>query len=337
LQYLKRRMREENMRRAVQLVALIAVLAGGWYAWSQYGERLKRWARSSGPEKPATVAGAPVQPPVPERLRSIRIATFNVSPLDERKLTKPFILMRLAQTLEQFDLVALQDIQAPNQSVLVRLLEQVNAMGRHYDYVLPPQVGRDPVAQYSAFVFDRATVEVDRRTVYNVEDPTRQLRRQPLVASFRARGADPSQAFTFTLINVHVSQEQVSAELDLLDDVYRGVRDDGRNEDDIILLGSLETDDRHLGQLGQVPHLTCSVFMAPSTVQARLADNILFNRRATVEFTGRSGVLDLMRQFDMGTREVIELAYHFPVWAEFSIFEGGQAGHVAAAPTEAAR
>lgn len=326
------------MRKLLKFVLLVAVLAVGGYFVRQYGlqgvkERLfPPQAAQSNEATP--VAGVPAQPPVPERLSSIRIATFNISPLDDHKLAKPFAAMRLAQILQQFDVVAIQDIQAPNQSTLVRLVEQVNTMGRHYDYVLPPHVGRDTVAQYSAFVFDRATVEVDRRTVYNVDDPTRQLRRRPLVASFRARGVDPSQAFTFTLINVHVSQEQVSTELDLLDDVYRAVRDDGRNEDDIILLGDLETDDRHLGQLGQVPQLTCSVFLAPSTVQARLADNIVFNRHATVEFTGRSGVLDLMRQFNLGTREVVELAYHFPVWAEFSIYEGGQAGHVAAMPRD---
>jgi len=329
------------MRSLLKFVLFVAVLAIGGYFVRQEGlQGLKE--RLFPPQAPqsngtSAVPGVPAQPPVPDQLNAIRLATFNISPLDDQKLAKPFAAMRLAQILQQFDVVALQDIQAPNQSTLVRLVEQINTMGRHYDYVLPPQVGRDPVTQYSAFIFDRATIEVDRRTVYNVDDPSRQLRRRPLVASFRARGVDPSQAFTFTLINVHVSQEQVSTELDLLDDVYRAVRDDGREEDDIILLGDLETDDRHLGQLGQVPYLTCSVFLAPSTVQARLADNVVFNRRATVEFPGRSGVLDLMRQFNLGTREVVELAYHFPVWAEFSIYEGGQAGHVAATPRDLIR
>lgn len=320
---------------------LLVLAAGGGYLLSQYDlQGLKEFQfrpRVAPAKDPAPVAGVPAQPPVPERLNSIRIATFNFSPLDEQKLAKPFVAMRLAQVLQQFDLIAVQDVQAPNQSVLVRLIEMINTMGRHYDYVLPPSVGRDVVHQYSALVFDRATIEVDRRTVYSVEDPTRQLRRKPLVASFRTRGAGPSEAFTFTLVNVHVSPEQVSTELDLLDDVYRAVRDDGRNEDDIILLGDLETDDRHLGQLGQVPHLTCAVFLTPSTVQARLADNLVFDRRATVEFTGRSGVLDFMRQFNLSTREVAELAYHFPVWAEFSIYEGGQAGQVATGPAAVRR
>jgi len=319
------------------LVALgIAALAGGgWYFYTHYEvQGLQGLAvRPRGAPPPtAPTPGAPVQPPVPERLSSIRVATFNVSPLCDAKLNKPNVAPRLVQTLQQFDIVALQDIQSPNQSVVVRLLELINASGRHYDCVLPPSVGRDPVQQYMAFLFDRATVEVDRRTVYSVDDPSRQLRRKPLVASFRARGVAPADAFTFTLIGVHTSAEQVSVELDLLDDVFRAVRDNGSNEDDVILLGDLGTNDRHLGQLGQVPHITCSVFNIPTTVQARLVDNLLFDRRATVEFTGRCGVLDLMRQFNLSTREIMEISHHFPVWAEFSIYEGGQAGHVAAVP-----
>jgi hypothetical protein len=55
----------------------------------------------------------------------------------------------------------------------------------------------------------------------------------------------------------------------------------------------------------------------------------LFDRRATAEFTGRSGVDDLIREFDLSMREAVETSDHLPVWAEFSVYEGGQAGHVA--------
>lgn len=322
------------MPRSVVVVLLLAVIAGGAYLFSQYEiqglKNLSFKPRTPTSSENPPVPGAPAQPPVPERLHSIRVATFNVTPLAPQKLAKSQVMGRLVQVIQQFDVVALQGVQAPNQSVIVQLLEQVNAGGRHYDFALPPSVGRDPVVEYSAILFDRATIEIDRRTVCSVEDPTRQLWRKPLVASFRARGTAPEDAFTFTLVNVHTSPEQVSTELDLLDDVFRAVRDSGWNEDDVILLGDLGTDDRHLGQLGQVPHLACAIFGVPTTLQARPVDNVLFDRRATVEFTGRSGVFDLMRQFNLPARETMEISSHFPVWAEFSIFEGGQAGQVAA-------
>ena len=65
-----------------------------------------------------------------------------------------------------------------------------------------------------------------------------------------------------------------------LDDVYRAVRDDGRREDDIILLGDLNTDDGHLGELGQMPYLVTAISKQPSNTRGnKLYDNIIFDRR----------------------------------------------------------
>ena len=112
--------------------------------------------------------------------------------------------------------------------------------------------------------------------------------------------------------------------------MFRAVRDNGRNEDDIILLGDLEADHEHLGQLGPRARSHRGRHRTPTTTRGtRLADNILFDRRATVEFTGRSGVFDLMRECDLPLQAAVEISEHLPVWAEFSVFEGGQPGHVA--------
>jgi hypothetical protein len=59
-----------------------------------------------------------------------------------------------------------------------------------------------------------------------------------------------------------------------------------------------------------------------------LADNILFDRRATVEYTGRCGVVDLIRELDLTPQAALEISEHLPVWAEFSSYENGQRGHV---------
>ena len=98
---------------------------------------------------------------------------------------------RLGELIRQFDLVAVQNVQAPNQGLLVELVEQVNASGRQYDFAVARDVGREPTEQYSAFLFDQATIEIDRSKLYEVTDPTGVLRRPPLVGSFRVRGPDP--------------------------------------------------------------------------------------------------------------------------------------------------
>jgi deoxyribonuclease-1-like protein len=233
----------------------------------------------------------------------------------------------------RFELVAVQGVRGKNQGVLLRLVEQVNAAsGRSYDFATCPTQQRDGLEHYSAFIFDRQRIDVDRTTVHFVEDRQGRFRVKPLAGSFRVRGPEPAEAFTFTLINVETDPDRAATELDLLAEAYRAVRDDGRGEDDIILLGDLASDDQHLGQLGKLLGVTALLSGIPTTTRGtHLLDNILLDRRATREFTGRVEVLDMMREFELTMPEASEVSEHLPVWAEFSAYEGGQAGHPAAA------
>jgi hypothetical protein len=325
------------MRKLFYLALLAAALGGGWYLFSHYEIRgLRNLALR--PRDTSTATDGPagfLEPDPPSEHRdTIRIATFQLGALDERKVVNPAVAGGLAQIARQFDLLAVQNVQARDQGVLMAFVEAINSTGRQYDFVTAAAVGREPVRQYSAFIFDRATIEVDRGAVAPVVDPAHKFRRPPLVAPFRVRGPNPSEAFTFTLINVHTDAEQAAEELDALADVFRAVRDDGRGEDDIILLGSLGADEKHLGRLGKVPHITPAVAAGSASVGGlRLTDNLLFDRRATVEFTGRSGVVDLVREGGLSPRDAAELSDHLAVWAEFSIYEGGRAGPIAARPT----
>ena len=79
-----------------------------------------------------------------------------------------------------------------------------------------------------------------------------------------------------------------------------------------------------------MPNLTAAVTLIPTTTRGtQLADNILYDRRATVEYTGQSGVLDLVRELNLSPQDAVGISEHLPVWAEFSSYENGQPGHVA--------
>jgi hypothetical protein len=52
-------------------------------------------------------------------------------------------------------------------------------------------------------------------------------------------------------------------------------------------------------------------------------DNIVFNRQAGSKYTGRSGVLDLQREFGLTEQAALEVSDHCPVWAEFSAIASG--------------
>jgi len=335
------------MQRLVFFILLVALIGGGVYVYVNFDFAVKRdqdgkfqylMMTPKGTVSPADLPGGGPGGLPPATARSvIRIATFNVTRLDEKKLDNHRVADVLVHLLPRFEIVALQDIRARNQGVLVRLVDQINkATGQNYRFAVGRDFARDPAAQYGAFLFDSASIEIDHALANAVEDPTGGFRNRPLVASFRVRGPSKEEAFTFKLVNVHVDRTRASAELDLLDDVYRTLRDGGSQEggsreDDVIVLGDFGADDQNLGQLGQVLDITSAIVATPTTLRAAgPVDNILFDRQASCEFTGRAEVLDLMREFDLTMRQTLEVSDHLPVWAEFNALEGGRLGHMAA-------
>ncbi len=320
------------MFKLIRSIVLIGMGFGVWYFFTHFRvsglENIKIQPRTAGPVAAASPGFVPFAPQSGKK--AIRIAAVNFGPLSQAKLGRPQILQRMSQILRQFDVVALQDIQARDRGPLVQLLEQVNTGGRRYDFAVAPHVGREPTQQYNAFVFDTETIEIDRRTVARVDPRGAPFAHPPLVGAFRARGPAPTEAFTFTLINVEISSERTAEELALLPHVYRAVRDDGRHEDDVILLGTFRAEDDRLAVMGLMPNATCAISATPTTTRGtRTIDNLVFDRRATIEYAHRSGVLDLLRQLNLGASEAAEMTEHLPVWAEFSVFEGGVPGQAA--------
>lgn len=278
-------------------------------------------------------ANDPLAPPPARSTGSVRVATFNIQVFGKSKASKPQVMDVLARIVRNFDLVAIQEIRAADEDLLPNFVELINSAGVHYDYVIGPRLGRTVSKEQYAFVFDLATIEVDRSQLYTVADPDDLLHREPLVGWFRVRGPPPDQAFTFSLVNIHTDPDETKQELNVLDDVYRVVRDDGRREDDVIILGDLNVDDRNLGQLGQISGITWVVSGTPTNTRGTSQyDNIVFQRQATSEFTGRAGIFDYMRQYNLSMEEALEVSDHLPVWAEFSAYEGGQPGRIAARP-----
>ena len=92
------------------------------------------------------------------------------------------------------------------------------------------------------------------------------------------------------------------------------------DEDDIILLGDLNVDDAHLGRMGKVSGIFPAISGVPTNTRGtKQYDNLLFSKTATNEYTGRSGVFDLIRQYNLTTEDALQISDHMPVWAEFSV------------------
>jgi hypothetical protein len=332
--------------RIVLGIVIIALLAASGYLVMNYKiethydsngkfSYMKIASRDSAEATTAAVPDPPANNGTPPQTNrpTFRIATYNLAGLDEGKLSNAKINDVLSQVFRRFDLIAVEGMRGKNQGVPVRLIEQLNATsGRQFEFVTDPSQQRDGIEHFSGFFFDKALLEVDRTTVRFVEDPQRRFRHKPLAGLFRTR-VSPSP-YTFYLVAVDTDPDNPDTELDLLADVFRAVREvkfpDGTSEDDVIMLGDFEADDHHLRRLSRVPGIAAAISdIYPTTTRGtKMADNILFDRRATSEFTGRAEVFDMMREFEMTVQAAAEVSEHLPVWAEFSVFEGGPRGFI---------
>jgi hypothetical protein len=312
------------VRTIIALLAAATLAGGAWLFTNRVEirglEDVRLAPRSTTSQTGAiTASSLPLAPPT-ERLR---IATIDLSKFDETKAGRPDVLERLGRVIREFDVVAIQGILSQSDAPLSRLAGAASTEGRSYEFLLSPPGGEPGAQERFAFVFNLERVEIDHTESYLVNDPHDRLRNDPFVAWFRARGVPVATAFTFTLVAVRVGPDRTGAELDALADVFVRVQSDGRGEDDVILLGNFDADDRNLGRLGDISRIACAVSGTPTNTRGdRQLANLMFDCRATSEFTGRVGVFDFLREFNLSLSDALETSEHLPAWAEFSVYEG---------------
>ncbi len=262
------------------------------------------------------------QPAAARQDETVSIATFNIQVFGTAKLDNPDVTDKLVEIIRQFDVVAIQEIRSKEDDILPRFVRLINSTGRQYDFVIGPRLGRTSSKEQYAFIYDAQRIEVNRPSVGTIEDPSDLLHREPLIARFRSRLVPPDRAFTFYLANIHTDPDEVETEVDVLADVFEVMQHTPSGEDDIILLGDFNTDHRRLGRLGERSNLFAVVEDTPTNARQNEAyDNILFDRQATSEFTGRWAVLDVQSWFRISREEMLSISDHLPVWATFSAWE----------------
>jgi endonuclease/exonuclease/phosphatase family metal-dependent hydrolase len=307
-------------RLAVVLLAsvLVSVSAAGC-DWEAVELAIKQTVEN----KPSGGTSAPVATaPVAKSPDRITVASFNVQVFGQGKLDRPEVMEVITGVVRRFDVIAIQEVRSKEQDVIPELVRRVNADGSRYDYVIGERLGRTSSREQYAFVYDTSRLEVLPQSVYTVDDPRDELHREPLVTTFRVRDDRIDDPFSFTLVNIHTDPDEVDAEVDALAEVFLRVQGDRIGEDDVILLGDLNADEYHLGRLGSLPSIATAIRGTPTnTRRTESYDNLVFDRRATVEYTGQAGVLDLESEFRLTRDEALEVSDHLPVWAVFSATE----------------
>ena len=269
----------------------------------------------------------------------IRIASFKVNKEMEGRQTVPTIEL-LADICSHYDAVAIQDINADDNGWLDRVVLQMNNADRRgrifpevqnqtADYTYLSNISfSDPSRQEterlsSAVIFNRRTLVLNQTQWYAIDDPDELFRHKPLVACFKTRGPMDNEAFTFSLVNVKLEHRQPQRELTGLIELFRAIRNDGRGEDDVLIVGDFNGGDSELQPMRKRAGLTWVVSdRGTNYFNTTQFDNLIFNEIATVEFTGRGGVFDFVQQYNLPLGEASQISEHMPVWAEFSVFEG---------------
>lgn len=260
--------------------------------------------------------------------RPIRVGSWALAGFGRDKLAKPQVMDLFSRLVRQFDVIAVQQITSPERDLLPRMVEHINRTGRRYDFLLGPIVGPDgsgpqPLGEQYAFFFDTERVETDRGQLYTVSDPENHVTYDPLVAWFRVRGVPADEAWTFSLANFRVDTSRSAQEVPLLGQLMAAVAADGRGEDDLLLGGLLQADDRQIAaQLGR-EQSEAVVQATPTDIFARYQlSNLILPKRTTTEYMRRGGVIDFLRLYNLSSAEAEELSPHLPIYGEFTVTEG---------------
>jgi endonuclease/exonuclease/phosphatase family metal-dependent hydrolase len=270
--------------------------------------------------------------------QTILVASFNIQAFGQSKVDNPWVLERLAAVIRQFDVVAIQEVRSKDAGTLPRLLQAINQTGVQYQFLIGPRLGRTSSQEQYAYVYDSSRIIASPQATYTVLDgkPTGSttqevgiagqpdlLHREPFVARFVVKTLP--QPFRFTMANVHTDPDEVKSEMDVLSNVWNGVRAFERlqaNEDDLLMVGDFNADPPRFGKLGQIAGIQPTISGIPTNVRGtNLYDNIMHDAAATREYTGRSGVLSLMQYFGLSVDDALKLSDPHPIWAAYSAFE----------------
>lgn len=265
------------------------------------------------------------------------IASFNIQVFGESKAKEQDVMQAIAAVIRCFDLVAIQEVRSLDPRVLPTLIDYVNELGANYQFLIGPRLGRTNSQEQYAYVFDANRMLVTSEA-YTIDDgrpnsKTTQdvgvsgqpdlLHREPFVAHFQTRAPNP---FSFTILNVHTDPDVADQEVDVLHDVYLSVRNfefARSREDDVLMTGDFNAPPDRMSRIRTIRNIFFAIQNQSSMVQgSKLNDNLIFDRQATAEFTGRSGVLSLTNFLNVDQKWALRVSDHNPIWAEFSASEG---------------
>lgn len=252
---------------------------------------------------------------------TIAIANFNIQVFGVSKTGKPAVMETLGHTIKRFDIVAIQEIRDKSGTAIKALEKQVDDLGRDYDVVVGPRLGRTSSKEQYAYMY--RTDALDFITSYTYDDSAEDVfHREPFIAQFKAKGGD----FSFVLITIHTDPDEATSEINSLPAVMADARTHFPDESHFLILGDLNADCSYYDEEDSASELRSSDYqwLITNAMDTNLArsqctyDRIIMTSETAPYATGHANVFRFDTEFGLSAKQAKAVSDHYPVYAAFA-------------------
>ena len=259
---------------------------------------------------------------LPKSGETIIIANFNIQAFGKAKVRKTGVMVILAKTITQFDIVAIQEIRDASGMAIRELEHAVDSMGTDYKVVLGPRLGRTSSKEQYAFMYNTKTIAAGES--YTFDDSADYFHRDPFIASFNTKKGN----FDFVLITLHADPDEATREINTIPMVVRDAQNHFPDEKDFIVLGDLNADCRYFDEDDQASTTRSPEFMwlITNEMDTNLAKSsctydrmIITAMNTTEDYAGKSGVFRFDSVFGSTPNMAKKVSDHYPVYGVFYV------------------
>jgi endonuclease/exonuclease/phosphatase family metal-dependent hydrolase len=271
-------------------------------------------------QKTTTAEAADID--LPKSRETIIIANFNIQVFGKAKVRKTGVMVVLAKTITQFDIVAVQKIRDKSGTAIRELEHAVDTMGTDYEYIIGPRLGRTSLKEQYAFMYNTKTITAGESYTFN--DQADFFHREPFIAQFETKNGN----FDFVLITLHTDPDEATREINTIPMVVRDAQNHFPDEKDFIILGDLNADCKYFDEDDPASPLRNPEFMwlITNKMDTSLAkssctyDRIVITAMGTTEdYAGKSGVFRFDSVFDSTPSMAKKVSDHYPVYGVFYV------------------
>lgn len=203
--------------------------------------------------------------PLRTQNNTILIASWNIQVFGKTKAAKPDVMAVIAQTIRQFDIVAIQEIRDKSGTAIQELERQVDALGTDYAVIIGPRLGRTSSKEQYAFIY--RTDKIQPGHSYTYEDHADAFHREPMIAYFKVK----EQRFDFTILNFHLDPDEVDTEFPQIKTCYYDAVNMFRNSNelDFLMVGDMNLDCSYFEE--SLLHATDWEYLIPNSMDTHLA------------------------------------------------------------------